>query len=1070
MTTLADHGAREAIRTQLDVTMMVEAAAGTGKTSSLVSRAVALLRSGRASVATLAAITFTVKAAAQLRERIQEELERQAGEGSGDERDRLDAAVRDLDRAVIGTTHAFCARLLRERPVEAGLDPEFDELDDVAARIAIADFWQRWYDARAAVGDERLVTAREVGLKAELLRATFMRLVDHHGDVEIVATPCAKPDLRHAVQTVRELVAQIAGDLPDASTREKADDFELMMRDLIRDERSLDFTDVDDQLKYLERANHASRKPTQKNWPDRQRARGYGETYRSLVTQTVRPTLLHWREYVHCIALEVLRPALDDFAKERLANATLTFGDLLVRSRDLLRDHANVRRYFQSRFTHVLVDEFQDTDPVQAEVLFFLTGTDANERNWRKLAPRAGSLFIVGDPKQSIYRFRRADISTYLEVKQRIVATGGRVVALSTNFRSVAPICGFVNQAFARLFDDASVAAGRQAPHHPLAPFHEGGGEGAIRDGVYSLETASGTNNEIADAEAPCVAEWIRHAVAGGQHLAGHGGPRPLRYGDVMLVSRDRRHLSLYARELESRGIPYRITGGDGLSSSEALLQLLPLLRAVCDPDDAISLVAFLRGRYCGASDQDLFDHVQLGGRWSPYALISDDAPAAIRDGMGIVRASIDATRQLPPAAALARIFELVALTPAAAAQEQAGTSAGNTLLALAIARQESAAGGSFAGVVERIAEILEADLRIEEMDVDPSRADAVQLMNLHQVKGLEAPVVFLIDPIRVTSHEPAQHIDRTGETSRGHFVIRTERRGRTAPRDIAVPHDWAQLEQREEEFNRAEGHRLLYVAATRAMNVLVIGVTRKDGAPQGVWAELAREVTQALLVTNAPRAGQAAAGSPWQSPAQGLAKIESGRAASAAASYSVLPITKIAHDHAKLVKEEEGLGRGTSWGRVMHRLLEALVRDPSIDVSLYASNLLKDEERDAAELGDVLETIAAVRGSGLWQRILDADQRLVEVPFAVSVNAREAGVDFDGETLLHGTIDLAFREGGRWWIIDYKSDRTSGRMQMLVDYYAPQVAHYVRFWQQLTGQETRGGLFFVDGAQLVEL
>ncbi len=181
--------------------------------------------------------------------------------------------------------------------------------------------------------------------------------------------------------------------------------------------------------------------------------------------------------------------------------------------------------------------------------------------------------------------------------------------------------------------------------------------------------------------------------------------------------------------------------------------------------------------------------------------------------------------------------------------------------------------------------------------------------------------------------------------------------------------------------------------------------------------------------------------------------------------SYSVLPITKIAHEsHEKLVRAEEGLGKGISWGRVLHRLFEAMLRDESLDVRLYAGNLLKDEERDAVELEDVMRTVAAVRSSPLWARIKAAEERLVEVPFALTVRRRAVGLDEDGETLLHGTIDLAFRENGRWFVVDYKSDSTPNRLEELVSYYKPQVEHYACFWAELTQAPASAGLFFTDG------
>src|SRR5439155_24506452 len=233
-----------------------------------------------------------------------------------------------------------------------------------------------------------------------------------------------------------EAVSAMIDDIIPHLPRGDPDDFHQLVIKLIRKREITDFEDPIAQLEFLEEANHASQRAVQKRWVDGRLAKQFSERYSEFVKNTLRPGLVKWREYVHGFAIDLLRPAAEAFAAERRHNGTLTFQDLLVCSRDMLRDHPAVRRYLQRRFTHVLVDEFQDTDPLQAEVVFYLTGEDVNEKNWRKLKPRPGSLFIVGDPKQSIYRFRRADITTYLDVRDRIDAAGGEIRQLSTNFRS----------------------------------------------------------------------------------------------------------------------------------------------------------------------------------------------------------------------------------------------------------------------------------------------------------------------------------------------------------------------------------------------------------------------------------------------------------------------------------------------------------------------------------------------------------------------------------------------------------------------------------------------------------
>jgi ATP-dependent helicase/nuclease subunit A len=1070
---LADQDAREAIRKDLGVNMLVEAAAGTGKTTSLVTRIASLIASGACEIDRIAAITFTVKAAAQLREKLQEALEKALRlSGAGAEHDRLTKAIHSLDRAFIGTTHAFCARLLRERPVEAGLDPEFEELDEVAAALRLHAFWGQWFDAQAALGSEALRNVVEAGVKPKHLRAAFVRLVEY-ADVEMVSTPCSKPELRPAVEEVLKFLARCEPSFPDDTMRQKRDGFEVMMRALVRKRDSSDLGDALEQLAFLEEGNHVTAKATLKNWPDKAHAKQLYLDYRQLASALVRPAVTRWREYVHCLVLDFLTPAVRAYEAQRMRDGLLSFSDLLLRARDLLRDHPAVRQYFQRRFERVLVDEFQDTDPIQAEVLFYLTGAEVAEKNWRQLTPRPGSLFIVGDPKQSIYRFRRADITTYRAVRSRIEATGGRVVPLSTNFRSPASICEFVNGQFRVLFSEADVKEGMQAEHVDLVaaespssqttsssgaavastadPLEASSNAQQALSGVFVLETQDANVMEVAEAEAACIAQWIRASVAAGTH----------RYGDFLLVSDRKQRLHVYASALEREGIRYEVTGGEAFSQSEDLRNAMPLLRAIADPDDPVALAAFLRGPLCGASDDALYRYVKGGGRWSAWHQ-GENVPAEVGAGLDVVREGIEAARVLPPAAAIARIFERAGIITSAASEDEGGTRAGNALLALALARRESADGAGFAEVTAYLGDLLESKAKIEELDVDPAAADVVRLMNLHQVKGLEAPVVFLIDPVDDYEPEPDLFVDRSGETSRGYVAIR-ESWGRK-PRPIALPQGWDTLATREKEFHAAERKRLLYVAATRARRMLVAGVRMTTKGRGGIWSALVQNVKALLPALTLPvRAGglkPAASLSPEEAKLAIEARLDQARAAS----YSVLPITKIAHDdHVELVRAEEGLGKGTSWGRVLHRLFEALVRRPSLDVRAFAENLLKDEERDPVEVGEVLEVVRAVQGSPLWARIQNADERLVEVPFALM-----ADVAPHGETLLHGVIDLVFREGATWYVVDYKTDSTLGRLDALVAYYRPQVEHYARFWSQLTGAETRAGLFFVDSAEAV--
>lgn len=1072
---LPDAAARRSIRENLDVTMMVEAAAGTGKTTSLVDRMIGLVVSGRAGVDTIAAITFTLKAAAHLRERFQEGLEKAVVEQAADglALARVQKAIAGMERCFIGTTHAFCARLLRERPVEAGVDPDFEELDESDTRFLANRFFERWVERAAAIGEPRLGALRDIGLPAPTLKEQF-RVLSAFPDVTFRYAESERPDLDHALNSVLEFLVEVEPHMPPNGP--DADKFVQLMTRLKELRDSTVFDDEPAKATFLEEADHKSRTPTQKKWPNKKIAKDFGERYTSLATDVIAPALQRWMEHVHGVAISFLEPAVREFSRERWRNGSLSFEDLLVIARDLLRDHPHVRRYFQRRFTHLLVDEFQDTDPLQAEVMLFLTGEDVEEKDWRKLHPRPGALFIVGDPKQSIYRFRRADITTYLGVRRQLTEQGGQVVELSTNFRSLPPICEWVNSNFESMFSGKDVEAGRQAAHVPLTPFHRGVGDGIA--GTWVLDTPGGTREEIASAEAACLVSWIRRAVDGNASVDDEGKLRRLQWSDILMVSWGRSRLSVYAQALERAGIPYEITGGRAFAKSEELGILMPLLHCVIDPDDAVSLAAFLRGPLCGVDDQALYEFARAGGRFTVYSPLPAGADPRIVAAFEILRATAAEAHQLPPAATLARLFDRLGVIALAGWQERGGTRSGNLLLALAFARKISSRGASLSEVVAELEDLRDESSEVEEMDIDPSRQNAVRLMNLHQVKGLEAPIVFLIDPIDPWVFPIESYIDRSGQESVAYFAL-FRKRGREN-KLIAMPTGWDEFQVTERSFMDAEKKRLLYVAATRAKNMMVLGAhSKSSGKAEGPWKNfVVRPLRPLSELGLADAAALVGGGAKADGNAGIAAEFEKARSAIATtydrarnASYSVLPITKLAHrNHAELLKHEEGLGKGTSWGRVMHRLLEAMLRTPKINVELYARNLLKDEERDAADLDEVIAAIRAVESSEFWARARRSPKRLVEVPFALEVPALDLGLDEPGNTLLHGTIDLVFREDDSWMVIDYKSDIIGNRFEALVEYYRPQVEHYARFWSKLTGEPSRAGLFFIDGTREVWL
>lgn len=1075
---LLDQQERIAIASDLDTTFLVEAAAGTGKTTSLVTRMVALIREEKTPASKMAAITFTRKAAAHLRQKFQNELERSHSTEKDPAGKRLlSDALKQFDHCYIGTIHSFCAQLLRERPVEAGIDPEFKEIEEVDNVILRDSCWHECAQRLFVEESPLLVEMERYGVSFGNLQATYNVLCQYPDVVPMVAS-IPKPDFTCVRTQVDEFLKLAERKLPSQPDSKGWDKLQSLLVRALRLRKILDIAEDIEFLRLLEVLDGSS-DVVQKRWLDPDTAKEMLAFHEELKQQVVSPLLSQWREYLHPILIKAVMPAVESFAGYRRRNGVLNFQDLLMMARDLLRNNPHIRRYFRNRYTRLLVDEFQDTDPIQAELILYLTGDDPEESDWRCIRPVPGSLFIVGDPKQSIYRFRRADITTYNWVRKIIENAGGKVLKLATNFRSTECICSHVNTAFGEIFPDE--ATEEQAAHVFLYPRRPNTG---LVSGVYKLEhNTSGIKNnlgvsrvnnpEIIHVDSEAIASWIRNALDSGLTVTeSEGMERPLTPGDFLIALRGKPFLSSYAQALESLGIPFEISGSDGFTQSLEIRMLIPFLKSVVDPDDSLSLLAFLRGELCGASDSAIYLFKRAGGRFSYTTNPPEGTDDRIVSAFNLLREAREWSRKMPPAAALSRICERLGLIAYSAVQEFGDTRGGNLLKMLSLARGLSSDGSSFAGIISNIEE-LAGGADIEEMGIEPGRADAVRLMNLHRAKGLEAPVVFLAAPIDSTDHKPSYYIDRSTDPPEGHFLITTPH-GEFHSREVARPIEWDSKATVESRFQMAEEDRLLYVAATRPMNAIVISVYRSESRSNpglhGPWCRLLAGVTESLPLLDSTFTSVGTA-----TTTDLISDFEKARRGGAARfktasipSYAVTHVTEVARSQDMAIRGAGGHGHGAAWGRVVHSCLEAVIRNPVIDVRILVANLLRQEEVPLADLDVIVQLVESVRASDLWNWACAAEKCFVEVPFALSVISTDLGLhDGPAETVLSGVIDLVFHDGSSWIIVDYKSDVVDGRLDNLINEYAPQVRCYRKYWEQLTGEPAKAALFFVDSGHV---
>jgi ATP-dependent helicase/nuclease subunit A len=1111
-----DQAARDRIARDLGTTFLVEAGAGSGKTTSLVDRMIALLATGRTSIETLAAVTFTRKAAAELRGRFQVALERaRLAEKDPAVRERLETALTGLERAFIGTIHAFCARLLRERPIEAGIDPEFRELEDHEDRILLERSWDA-YQAQARLENEAAMRGLdEAGLVPADLETAFAAVAGFP-DVELVGGSPEPPDYGLVREALVQIVDLAANLVPRERPEKGRDGLQNLFVRLFRRRRNIGFTDGPRLMESVELFDKTLEyKPSR--WPAKDDGKRLLAAAEAFQDEVARPALRGWREFRHRRALDFLMPAVGFYEERRRAASRLNFQDQLMLTARLLRDNPEVRRYFRRRFHPILVDEFQDTDPIQAEILFLLTGTSETEKDWTRLAPAPGSLFLVGDPKQSIYRFRRADIDIYNLVKDRIEASGGETLALSANFRSVGAIADWVNSLFDPKRGGAFPAAADayQAGFMPLRTVR-GPGRGPLA-GVRKITVpavAYHRKEDIAAHDAGRVAGFISWALAGHLRLDdGDGGLRPAEPGDFLVLFRYKDRMSRYARRLEELGIPFEISGSDAFAENAEIGEVMNLLRALDDPDDPVATVAALRGMFFGLSDQDLLDHRAAGGGFCYLSEAGRPAgPPKIRAAFGALRAWRDLAARVPPSVALESIVQDSGLLPHLVTAAMGGSRAGNVLKLIEVLRgRENEEMTSFAAAVAFLAEWVGV-MPVEEMSLTPGRRNAVRLMNLHKAKGLEAPVVWLANPAGVGDFEPDRHVRRIGGTPLGHFRF-TRSFGRRT-RTVSQPVGWETSAAEEVKYEAAEEARLMYVAATRARDLLIVSGYAGDLKDKKAWGLLETGLGAVQDLPDCP-VGQVARdmpASPRRRPAvkpgeaaKGREDVRRrmGRAAVASTLHeTVTSIAKRAGETPEWAKGGLGL-----WGSEVHVLLKALAASwpgPGGPAGAAATGLegLKRMARDVlaaagrnpADGSALAAHVAGIVGSSFWSRAMRAGQRLFEVPFAVKVGPGEA--EYAGlraalgpvpsaagrpvtpaegaPVFLSGAIDLVFKEEEGWVIADYKTDRLPAALagagpedrekalEILVAHYRPQVELYSRFWARMTGERVKeSGLYF---------
>lgn len=1077
--------------------VVVTAGAGTGKTRTLVARYLALVSEG-VPLRAIVAITFTQKAAREMRNRVRQAVQDYLAQAALDpaERRHWQGIYAQLDAARISTIHSLCSDILRSHPAEARLDPRFETFDEGRTNLLLREVTEA---AMAWAADEPELLPLYDLLGERELRHTLSSLLRQRLDVEPLLAGSPAERLARWEQKLRQAQqAQLTALLADPVWQDSlavlrhnpatnpTDKRELTRQDALAAIAAAN-GDLPSQVASLSRLDSLNLVGgSAKSWPG-------GSEQAEAVKAALRELRELWRAHSPLLSLSLtdhdaqlaeaisrlrrlFESAAERYAAHKRERNALDFDDLEARALVLLNESETARRYWQSQIEAILIDEFQDTNHRQRDLL-------------NQLAGRPGKRFMVGDAKQSIYRFRGADVSVFRAERELVAQNGGRHLDLNTSYRAHQALLTGMNDLLRPVLGQvADSNRPWREPFAPLEPHRRSAGEGLSAPFVeLHLAVGSKSSGGLERAAAGLVSRLVE-LVDGGRTFVGVGArAEPLGYGHVAILCRASGSFEAYENALEQAGVPFLTVAGRGFYQRPEIREVLNALQALADPTDDLALAGLLRFPAFALPDSLL---VRLHeARPAPETPLWQVLSRQLAD---LPPEWAEPTRRAQ--ALIARLQGQVGRVTVADLLKTFLDESGYRAALLRTGQKRAArniskllADANSSGLV-LVGEFLDyvtglRDTGTREGEARATSEGVVQLMTIHAAKGLEFPLVVLGD---ITYGGRGQGGELLLDPELGLLLpYRDEAQNQAAGYQLGklVSDDQAQ----------AELDRLLYVALTRAQELLLLnGCVRwneKTATLAGFdgWlkqlvsqcgvslpelsldyneagqrrhvAELRVEQTEVGVYVYEPdypfhRSGAVSpaaaaappAGDPLPPPLLGpLSPVPTARDEAAEASdyprkawRVVPPVTR---------------PRAPAWviGQLVHSSLAAW-RFPGPDYAVWAGRQAR--HYGLTSLPQIIHTAVAskvllrrFRAHPLSQRLEQAEQRWHEVPYTLLVDGQP-------ET---GLIDCLFREAGRWHLVEFKTDqvRDEAHLSQLfaeTDYVA-QLRRYRQAAEQVLGQ-----------------
>jgi len=1073
--------------------VVVTAGAGSGKTSTLVARYACLLAQGT-KPRRIAAITFSIKAAQEMRSRVRSTLMKlQEQDGDDGERQYWSELSTQIDSARIGTIHSLCAEILRNHPAEAGVDPRFDLIDEGLAKAIRAQVVD---DTLAGLVEEEHFLPLLFKIPVRDLTKLLKQLL--HNRLETVqAFEIAVDNKSRLIKELRQRmtspeIIELINDLQTMSAQRLEADAGEKLADVVREllgcwsfaERALEENDpVGCALHlYKVRRIYLMTRSGKRDSITKGIFLEFRERYDAFLnpltygadSKDEMPSIE--AETLYEELLPLLREAFDrvhQAYRAQLDNRqALDFDDLEDYAHRLLK-LPEVRERWQKELDAIMVDEYQDTNPRQRDIVNALAGD-------------RGCLFMVGDMRQSIYRFRRADVTVFRDEQERIDKQNGLLIDLDRTYRAHEQLLDATGDLLSDVIgteDDPTrkyyvpytpLVAHWKDPKHSVQPPHMELILGAAEDAA-SAKTRAG-----------------QALAARLQQLKQEGQIK--KWDEVALLFRASTGYPYYEEALEDAGIPFVTVAGRGFYDRPEIRDLLNILRAIADPLDDLAFAGLLRSPAFGLSDGALFQLRQdnqpywqtLQGDWS---LLSEQDQVGAGRVIRVLNQLLPMVDRVPIAELLKRvIYELdyraLLATADIGVEEGEASNAGGRLwrnLDKLLSDTQLSQAVNVRDFLDMLETINDAGAR--EGEASAEAEGSVRLMTIHSAKGLEYPVVVLADAGRGKPPSKAK-------------AFLSDELGITFKLD-PTPMLYRLAKHLDKDQDDCEDLRVLYVALTRAQSKLIISshaTYDKDGMVKlPGWAKELDKAVGSPSVDFATKSGKAFETQTSRGyPVRTMCLMETPPAISnkAAAEVSELPLET---DLAPLYQPAEGFEQvelpdnpqrdqelqswratqadrrvsGKVLGSIVHKALQRWLfpGDAGLEAPLESETWragLATETTRREVIARATELLARFRLHSLWTEVDVALERYSELPYSYLIN----------DTVENKVIDLLYRDAGGWHIVDFKTDpiQSFAQKEHLIQEYAPQVGKYKAFVESKLGISVSGQLCFLDDQGEVSL